>query len=211
MLIDNLFFEFLHILCEVAGGVLTPFFKFITLLGEKGFIFLLIAFVLFLRRKTRWVGATIILSIFLAYIFGDVILKPMIGRIRPYQSAVPNLYDYWIMAGQVEESGYSMPSGHTLACASFFISLIITVPRNYRLKLIKPAIICTIIMICSRCYLLAHHLTDCLFAVVLSFVFSYVAKCIVKLIYNMCKNHQNFPLWNLALNFDFFELFAPKK
>lgn len=211
MFIDSLFFEFLHLLCRLGGFFFTPFFRFITLLGEKGWIFLFAACILSLRKKTRWVGATIIASIFFSFITADIILKPIIARPRPYLSDMVNIYKYWVDTGSIKENGFSFPSGHTLAAAAFLFSLYITVSNQYRKKILMPCIIMLVLMVMARCYFMHHYLTDCLGSVAIAFFLCYIGKFVVKIIYSMCKKYENIPLFNFALNFDFFELFAPKR
>ena len=122
MNIDHLFMEFVHALCVYAGSILTPILKLMTFLGEKAWFFLLISFLLLLSKKTRWVGLTAITSILLGFIIGNIILKPSIARIRPFMDDNLLYQDYWKFAGSLPEIEYSMPSGHTIGCASFFIS-----------------------------------------------------------------------------------------
>lgn len=211
MFIDIIFFEFVHFLYEIAGVFFTPFFRLITILGEKGWFFLVIASILALRKETRWVGATIILSIFFSFVLSDAVLKPLIARPRPYQSDMANIYKYWVDAGSIEEKGFSMPSGHTLAVASFFFSLLITVKKSNRKMIFSYGVFGILLMILSRCYFMHHHLTDCLLSVVIAFFMAYIGKFVARLVYIICKNNKNIGLFNFIVNFDFFELFAPRR
>ena len=149
MIIDNIWIEFVHKLCVLGGKFFTPFFRVISFFGEKGWLFLLIAFVLLLSKKTRWIGASIILSIFIGFLTASVLIKPFIMRLRPYETS--KLWqDYREMAGGIPDTGFSMPSGHTVACASFFISLLISCKKKYKAKIFNIGIICTIIKRRSR-------------------------------------------------------------
>lgn len=204
MIIDELWINLVHNMCVVAGGFFTPFFRIISLLGEKAWFFLLISFLLLLSKKTRWIGATAILSIFLGFIIADFGLKPLIIRERPY--LVSKIYqDYWELAGAFPETNYSMPSGHTLGCAAFFISLFITCKKSMKPMVLKVGIISTILMIFSRTYFMHHHLTDCLVGVVIAIFTSYLSKVIVKLIYKFIKANEDIGLFNFILNFDVYK------
>lgn len=203
MIFDTRFIEFVHWMCVHFGKVLTPFLRLISMIGEKAWFFLLIAIVLFLNKKTRWIGITIIISIFIGWITADFILKPLFMRMRPYTAS--NLYqDYWILAGSYPETDYSMPSGHTLGAAAFFVSLYITAKKEYRRKVLIAGIIVVMLMIISRTYFMHHYLSDCVVGIVLAFLTSFIAKFVVKNMYNFIKNNQNIPLFNFALNFSVF-------
>lgn len=205
MFIDNIWIEFVNKLCVFGGKFFTPFFRVISFLGEKGWFFLFIAFLLLLSKKTRWIGATIILSIFLGFITASVLIKPFIMRLRPYETS-KIWQDYWEMAGGIPDTGYSMPSGHTVACASFFISLFISCKKKYKDKILLIGIIFTVLMIMSRTYLMHHHLTDCIAGVILSIFTSYIAKFIIKLVYKFCKTYEDIGIFNFILNFDLYKI-----
>lgn len=199
--IDALFMEFVHGLCVTAGGFFTPFLRAISVLGEKSWFFLLISLFLFLNKKTRWVGATAILSIFLGWILSSICLKPFFMRLRPYTAF--NLYqDYWKLAGAYYETDYSMPSGHTLGCAAFFISLYITSKKSARNLISTVGIICVILMTISRTYFMHHYFTDCLVGVLLAVVVSFISKVVVRFIYKVCKDNEDIGLFKFILNFD---------
>lgn len=201
--IDALFMEFVHGMCVSAGGFFTPFFRLISVLGEKSWFFLLISCILCLHKKTRWVGATAILAIFLGWIIADFGLKPLIMRDRPYTTG--NLYlDYWELAGAYYETDYSMPSGHTLGCAAFFISLYITSKKSVRPYISTIGIIGVVLMALSRMYFMHHYFSDCVVAVILAAVVSFIAKVIVKAIHKIFKANEDIGFCRFVLNFDLF-------
>ena len=201
MFIDNLFMEFVHFLCVKGGFFFTPFFRIISLLGEKCWFFLLIAFLFCLRKKTRWIGITIIFSIFLGYVIGDICLKPLIMRLRPY-TANNKFQTYWALAGSYPEIEYSMPSGHCIGVAAFFISFYITGKKSWRKNIMRVGVISITLMILSRTYFMHHYLTDCLVGILIAFITSYIAKSISKLLYDLCKRYENIKIFNFVLNFD---------
>ena len=116
-IMDLWFAGLMHSLAVLGGDFFTPFFRFISMCGEKSIIFLIIAFILLLRKKTRWVAVTIIISIFISWIVADFIVKPIFMRPRPYQSSINELYEYWVYVGSIVENNYSMPSGHSMCCS----------------------------------------------------------------------------------------------
>lgn len=204
---DGIFLELMHLLCEYAGTFFTPFFVAISFLGEKSWFFILIATVLCLSKKTRWIGATAILSIFLCFLLSDFIIKPLIMRPRPFQSSSEVFFKYWKMAGEIMDDGFSMPSGHTLGVVTFFTSIIITYKKSKRKYLIVVGIIMTTLMIFSRCYLMHHYFTDCIVSIILGIIISFITKKIISFIIKLCITYKKIPIFNFALNFDFFKLF----
>ena len=206
MIIDELWIAFVHNLCVYAGFLLNPLFKLISFLGEKAWFFLLISLLLFLGKKTRWIGATAILSIFLGFIVSDFLIKPFVMRLRPYESS--KIYqDHWTMAGAIPDTNSSMPSGHTIGCAAFFISIYITCKKNMKKKVFIAGIICTMLMILARTYLMHHYLTDCLVSVILSLLLSFLSKFIVKGVHSFLKSNEDIGLFSFILNFDLYSLF----
>ena len=203
MVIDELWISFVHNLAVIAGGFFTPLFRVITFLGEKAWFFLLISFFLLLGKKTRWIGATAILSIFLGFLIADFGIKPFFMRLRPYESS-NTFQKYWEMVGAIPETNYSMPSGHTIGCAAFFVSIYITCKKNMKKKVLITGVIFTMLMIISRTYLMHHHLTDCLVSVIISIIISFISKFIVKLIYLFLKANEDIGLFNFVLNFDLY-------
>lgn len=202
---DLWFANLMHGLAVIGGGFFTPFFRFISMCGEKSIVFLLIAFIMVLRKKSRWVAITIIISIFISWIVADFIIKPLVMRPRPYQSSINLLYDYWVYVGSIPENNFSMPSGHTLGCAAFFSSLYFTC-KNRRSIIVNIGIVVTFLMIMSRCYFMHHYLTDCLVAVILAVVMSILGKIFAKIIYKTCKTLDSSRFFSFILNFDIVEL-----
>lgn len=203
MNIDHLFMEFVHALCVYAGTIFTPILQLMTFLGEKAWFFVFVSFILLLSKKTRWVGLTAIFAILIGFIMGNVILKPMIARVRPFLDNM--LYqDYWKFAGSLHEVDFSMPSGHTIGCVAFFVSLYITAKRSWKKKIMITGVVFTILMIISRTYFMHHYLTDCLVGILIGFLSAYISKFIVKCIYKFCKSYADIGIFNFIINADFF-------
>ena len=60
---DYAIFNFMHYLQVNAGAFFTPFLKAFTFLGEDGWLTILAGVILLLFKKTRGIGATILVSI----------------------------------------------------------------------------------------------------------------------------------------------------
>ena len=199
--VDNAVIEFMHILCERFGFILTPIMRLVSILGEKCWSCLLVAFCMLFKKKTRWIGATAILAVFIGFVVADLAIKPAVMRLRPYMTSI-DFQKYWELAGAYPETNYSMPSGHSVGITAFFISLIITSPKKNRPLLKKLAFICIILMVASRCYFMHHFFTDCLVGIIIGIISAYISKAIMKGIHYICKKYEDLKFFEFILNFD---------
>ena len=137
---------------NLRSDFLDPIMKAITMLGDKGMIWILITLGLLIVRRTRPLGVVCAVSMVFGLIVTNLIIKNWVARVRPYeviqglQCIVP-LADDW-----------SFPSGHTtnsLACAWVLF-------RRAPKKFGVPALILAILIAFSRLYVGIHFPTDVL-------------------------------------------------
>lgn len=141
--------------------IFKQFFLFFTFIGEKGWLFFLVAAIFFSTKKYRQEGRQIFLSLVLAGILSNLILKVLIARERPFNNLSSQYYSVWRCGGFPFEDGFSCPSGHTTAATAFFVSLLLSFKKpSYIALAVIP-----VFMGISRIYLVAHYPSD----VVLSF------------------------------------------
>ena len=76
---DSAILSALHSLAESAGTVLTPLMKLITLLGEKGLIFFILAVVFACFARTRDLGVCIFGAVCCGALITNIILKDNIS------------------------------------------------------------------------------------------------------------------------------------
>ena len=119
---DGGMFRAMHGLAQGAGGFFTPVFKAITLLGEKGLLFMLIGFVLLFFARTRKIGVCMLGAIAIGAIITNITLKPLVARPRPYTD--PEFMGFWEFVGKPTESDLSFPSGHTTAITAFMTAML---------------------------------------------------------------------------------------
>ncbi len=130
------------------GDILMPFF---TRLGNGGMIWILLTLVLLLFRKTRRIGCAVGVSLLLEVLCCNLVLKPLVARIRPcdlapsVQLLIPRPADF------------SFPSGHT--ASSFASASALYFSRS---KLWRPAAVLSVIIAFSRLYLYVHYPSDVL-------------------------------------------------
>ena len=165
------------------------FFKFITHLGDAGWFWIALAVVCLCFKKTRKIGICMGAALVCGLIVGNVMLKPLIARIRPYDAFDPNnperVNRFYYLAREVQllisaPHDYSFPSGHTLASfegagAIFFCN------KKYGI----PALVLAALIAFSRLYLYVHYVTDVLVGAILGFVFALCAYVIVSFILKM--------------------------
>ncbi len=128
----------------------------ITFLGDKGLIWLLIAIILLITKKYRKTGIIMLVGMALGVLFGNLIIKNLIARTRPYD------IETTIKLIISKPTGYSFPSGHTLASIISATVLSLT-SKKFAIFSIPLAIMIAF----SRMYLYVHYPSDILGATIL--------------------------------------------
>lgn len=194
---DKAILTVMHFLGEYLGVVLTLPMKIITLLGEKGLIFFLLALVLMCFSKTRKTGVCVFGAVCCGALITNIILKDWVARPRPFEAL--NLYRmWWNDIGAPAEDGFSFPSGHVTAAAAGMTALYRAEGKKY----LKPGIIWVLLMAVSRNYLMAHYPSDVLFAAIFGVASGFIAWEITKLIFRFLEEHDDNRLCALALDFN---------
>lgn len=150
----------LHALAEATGFTLTPLFGLVSLLGEKGACFFALAFALMAFKRTRRIGAVMLVAICLGALVTNVVLKDLVARPRPFESSALYL-EWWRLAGAAPEDGFSFPSGHMTAASAAMFAFMLARPGW---KAVLTGSLVMLLMGASRCYLLAHYPSDVLTA-----------------------------------------------
>ena len=121
---------------------LDVFFSTVTKLADSGIFWILLAVMFLFFKKTRKTGLMMGVALLCGLIVGNLTLKPLIGRIRPYDlnPGVSLLID--------KLHDFSFPSGHTL---SSFEGATVLLIRDKRFGI--PAMILAAIIALSRLYL----------------------------------------------------------
>ena len=68
---------------DITGPVLDKIMVVFTYMGSGGFIWILAALMLLSFPKTRKTGIVVAVSLLGCLLIGNIILKPLVGRIRP--------------------------------------------------------------------------------------------------------------------------------
>ena len=181
---DSAILSFAHKMAELAGSVLTPLNKIITLLGEKGILFFLLAVVLMLFPRFRRTGVCMFGAVCCGALITNIILKDQIARPRPFET-VDQFRQWWEFIGAPAEDGFSFPSGHVTAAAAGVTSLCLMRGKRWFI----PGAIWVLLMMFSRNYLMAHYPSDVLFALLVGVFSGFVAALITQLIFRFLENH----------------------
>ena len=195
---DHLFLSIQHFFADHLGFILTPLMRIITILGEKGWPFFLLALIFMLTASKRDLGVCIFGAVCCGALITNILLKDTIARPRPYESSVE--YELWWMAvGSPLEDGFSFPSGHVTACAAAMTA--ITLMRGK--KWIVPSVVIVLLMMISRTYLMAHYPSDVCAALLIGIFSGFVAWFITQLIFRFLnRNRRKVPIFGFILDFD---------
>ena len=124
---------------------------FISYLTTSGIIWIAAGVVMLFFKKTRAVGIMVLMGLALGYLSGDVLLKHLVNRPRPFTVNT----DIALLINQ--PSGASFPSTHSVLAAS-----VTTVLLTKKRTLGFIALALTVIIAFSRLYLYVHYPTDVL-------------------------------------------------
>ena len=169
--IDSLFYGFDTAIFSFFGAMqnsfLTIIAKLFTSFGDENFVvpIVVLAFVLCFFKKTRKYGFSILFAVMIGTLVTNVVLKPMVLRVRPYNTlqltAFWDKYKVWYEAvGSLSESDYSFPSGHTTSAFEMAIAVFICLMADKKKKIAWIFPVCAVCVMGSRIYLMVHYPSD---------------------------------------------------
>lgn len=156
--------SFLHMLQYIHNNLLDSIMVFITHLGDNGTIWILLGLIFITIPRYRHCGIMILIALSVNYLLGDMILKNIFARPRPFQ--IDNSISLLIP----KPSSYSFPSGHSSAGFAAAVTIFI----NHKKAGILPLCLAVCIAF-SRLYLFVHYPTDVLAGIILG---TFVAICL---------------------------------
>ena len=143
----------------------------ITHMGSAGFLIVFAVFMMLLKKYRR-TGFSVALSMVFGLVICNIILKPGIARIRPY--------DYQEQMGLMinllieKQHDFSFPSGHTIATFEAATAIFL----NHK-KLGTVCLVLASIIAFSRLYLYIHYPTDVFTSIILGVARAVLANWIV--------------------------------
>lgn len=143
---------------------LDKFMIAVTTLGKGSAVWFVSATILFLIPKTRRLGVAMAVSLALEILCCNVILKPLIARVRPcdVNTAVQLLIN--------RPADFSFPSGH--AGAAFAAASALYFERS---RLWIPAGVLAVLIAFSRLYLYVHYPSDVLVGAMIGIMIGWAA------------------------------------
>ena len=136
-----------HLRCGFLDAVLPV----ITRTADHGELWIILALVLLVIRNQRKYGAAVACGLMLDLVSCNLLLKPLVGRIRPF--AVNTAVELLVKA----PLDASFPSGHTAASFAAVFAL-----KAAGSPLWKPALAVAVVIAFSRLYLYVHWPSDVL-------------------------------------------------
>ncbi|MBR5047806.1 MAG: phosphatase PAP2 family protein [Eubacterium sp.] len=152
--------QFLDYIQTIHTPYLDRIMTAVSFLGDKGLVWIVLVLILLAIPKTRPAGKVLVLALAVEILLTNLVLKPMIGRERPY-----------VMNPSVELlirqlSDYSFPSGHT-GMAFAMVSGLYFAGRK---GLAAVSLLAAALMAFSRMYLYVHYPTDILAGIAIGFL-----------------------------------------
>ena len=145
--VDDLMLMFIQ--NNMHNGFLDWIMPIFTSLGNLGLIWFVIAVILLFYKDYRKYGLMIIASLILCGLIGNVVLKNLVGRLRPCDV---NTSIKLLIARPTD---FSFPSGHTM---SSFAPAVLLMFMNKKIGAV--ALVLASIIAFSRLYLYVHYPSD---------------------------------------------------
>lgn len=149
-------FEILYALQSIRTDWLDMLMKSVSSLGDTGWFWVTLGIILMCMERTRKTGAVVLASLLVGAVIGNLMLKPMIARLRPCW------LDETVVLLVSSPGDYSFPSGHSMASFEAATSIFI---QNRRWGIAALALAAMIAF--SRMYLFVHFPSDVLAGILL--------------------------------------------
>lgn len=165
-------FEILYAIQRLHSPVFDQIILALTnLMGSYGQIWLIVAVLLMVFKKTRMAGICILLSYALVFVMGQYGLKDLIARPRPCH--IDESIELLVKC----PGSYSCPSTHSAWAFAGAVSIFLYHKRMGIITFIIAAI-----MGFSRMYLFVHFPTDVLFGMFMGIILAILSKKIIEFI-----------------------------
>ncbi|MBR5712397.1 MAG: phosphatase PAP2 family protein [Lachnospiraceae bacterium] len=154
---------------HIRSGFLDKIFPNITFLGNAGIFWILLTAVLMCFKKTRRAAFCSAFALLGSLLLNNFILKPIVGRVRPYE-----VIEGLKLIGK-RATDPSFPSGHTAASIASAVALCRFLKKRWSV----PLIILALAISFSRLYIGIHYPTDVL-AGLLDGIFLGIMGCVIE-------------------------------
>lgn len=161
-------FDWLYALQQIHNPVLDKIMVALSTIGNAGILWIVLAVILLIMKKTRRCGAQMALAMLLTFIIGNLVLKNMISRDRPCW------IDPTVALLVKNPMDFSFPSGHSMNGFTAAVTILF-----YDKRWGIAAIILASLVAFSRLYNFVHFPTDVFAGVVIGTVVA----CLVNLLF----------------------------
>ena len=161
-------FDWLYALQQIHNPVLDKIMVALSTIGNAGILWIVLAVILLIMKKTRRCGAQTALAMLLTFIIGNLVLKNMISRDRPCW------IDPTVALLVKNPTDFSSPSGHSMNGFTAAVTILF-----YDKRWGIAAIILASFVAFSRLYNFVHFPTD----VFAGIVIGTVVACLVNLLF----------------------------
>ena len=160
---------------HLQSGFMDKFMPFITIFGDAGIFWMVIAALLLIFPRTRKTGLGMAFAMMIGLIVCNITLKPLVARIRPYDLQAELGVMIQLLCDPQHD--FSFPSGHTIAS---FEAAVVMLKNSKKLGI--PAMILAVLISFSRLYLYVHYPTDVIASVILGTLFALIGDALAGLI-----------------------------
>ncbi len=166
---------------EAIQGIKCGFLDFlvplVTKLGDGGIFWIALAVIFLFFKKTRKTGLAMGFALIFGLLVGNLTLKPLVGRIRPYDIAGYEAIREALLVAPLED--FSFPSGHTLASFEGATAIFM-----FNKKWGIGAYVIAVLVAFSRLYLFVHYPTDVLAGLILGVTFGILGSMLSRFIFS---------------------------
>ncbi len=172
--IQSLDYQILSFIAEsVRSDFLTPIMLFITRLGDGGIVWLILAAICLVKKKTRPCGAAMLLSLVIGLLIGNLTIKPLVARPRPFLT-------YPELTNLVAQGGYSFPSAHAMSSFAAATVFYLFFRKSGHTAYGIPVLILAALIALSRLYVCVHYPSDVLCGTLLGIVIAIISVWLIK-------------------------------
>ena len=172
-------FSFLYAIPRTAA--LDSFFLGLTkIAGSYGQLWVIVAVLLLVFKKTRRAGASVLLAYLMVFLLGQIVLKNLVSRPRPCQ------IDQAFALLVARPSSSSFPSTHS----AWAFGAATAIFMGHR-KLGAAAFVVAALIAFSRMYMFLHFPTDVLFGAAMGIALGVLASRVAKALWKKLASGEN--------------------
>lgn len=158
---------------HLRNPILTPILKVLTSLGNSGILWIILAALFLVFRKTRKAGVAGAIALIFSLLIVNLGLKPAVDRIRPYD----------VIEGLTclieRQTDSSFPSGHASSAFAAALAFRFYLPQK---KLSLGLLILAGVIAFSRLYVGVHYPTDVLVGILCGILAALLSYGILRLV-----------------------------